>query len=73
MALQMLHDELARQAQARDKAEALARDLTGKVARLEAERDMAVAEVTRLRQSMMRQTSPVRSTPKGWLRRVLGV
>lgn len=73
MALQMLHDELTRQAQARDKAEALARDLTGKVARLEAERDMAVAEVTRLRQSMARQTSPVRSMPKGWLRRVLGV
>ncbi|MFT8933515.1 hypothetical protein, partial [Acetobacter syzygii] len=73
MALQMLHDELARQAQARDKAETLARDLTGKVARLEAERDMAVAEVARLRQSMTRQTSPVRSVPKGWLRRVLGV
>ena len=73
MALQMLHDELARQAQARDKAETLARDLTGTVARLEAERDMAVAEVARLRQSMEHQTSPVRSVPKGWLRRVLGV
>jgi uncharacterized coiled-coil DUF342 family protein len=69
----MLQDELARQAQARDKAETLARDLTGKVARLEAERDMAMAEVARLRQSMTRQTSPVRSVPKGWLRRVLGV
>ena len=73
MALQMLQDELARQAQARDKAETLARDLTGKVARLEAERDMAVAEALRLRQSMTRQTSSVRSVPKGWLRRVLGV